>query len=228
VTALIRSLEEYEQIIERGLATFIEVGNALLTIRAEKLYLESHDSFADYCRQRWFLARPRAYELMQAAEVAGAVSEISDIAPPSRESHAAELAPLREDPAAMAAAWTEAVDRHDQPTAKQVREVVQERQAQDDRHDDDVLEEATPALTVRQRQVAEKAKERLHNLVSMQTGGGMGLREFRPIADKLVARSSKILSGEDVEDMLDSLDLGIAQARYLQRALRERTERGRP
>lgn len=121
------ALAECESVIERGLGTFVEVGAALLRIRNERLYRESHGTFEDYCRDRWALKRQRAYELMEAADVASVVSEISDT-PVLRESHAAELAPLRHEPDAMREAWTEAVEQHGpKPTAAQVREVVQER-----------------------------------------------------------------------------------------------------
>lgn len=142
--ALVRSLEEYEQVIERGLATFVDVGNALITIRDEKLYLESHDTFEDYCKQRWFLSRPRAYQLIDAAEVVGSVSTVvdaegeptspaGDVPAPKSERVARELAPLRDKPDALREAWDEAVERHgDQPTARQVREVVRERSGASD------------------------------------------------------------------------------------------------
>src|SRR5687767_13487946 len=90
-----RSLEELESVIERGLRTFVEVGSALLEIRDRRLYREQgHGRFEDYCRARWGLKRQRAYELMEAAGTVAAMSEISDIPVPHRESHAAALAPL--------------------------------------------------------------------------------------------------------------------------------------
>lgn len=123
-----QDLVRCEAIIERGLATFIEVGGALLHIRDHRLYRETHRTFEDYCWQRWNLKRPRAYELMEAAEVAGGMSEISDI-PVTRESHAAELASLRDEPEAMAEAWSDAHDATGgQPTAADVRDAVRRRQ----------------------------------------------------------------------------------------------------
>jgi phage N-6-adenine-methyltransferase len=120
-------LAECEAVIERGLATFVEVGQALARIRDDGLY-RAYGTFERYCAERWNLKRQRAYELMEAAETVSALSEISDIAPPAREAHAAQLAPLREEPEQMREAWTETVERHgDQPTAAQVREVVTER-----------------------------------------------------------------------------------------------------
>jgi hypothetical protein len=39
---------ELENVIERGLSTFVEVGNALLEIRDSKLYRETHPTFEAY------------------------------------------------------------------------------------------------------------------------------------------------------------------------------------
>jgi len=86
-------LEACETVIRRGLATFVEVGTALATIRDERLYRESHETFEDYCREAWNFGRQRAAALIEAAGIVNVVSEISDIRV-STESHAAALAPI--------------------------------------------------------------------------------------------------------------------------------------
>jgi hypothetical protein len=63
-------LHELEAIIERGKQTFIEVGEALLEIRAKRLYKATHDSFEDYLAERWGMTRQRSTQLIGAAEVA--------------------------------------------------------------------------------------------------------------------------------------------------------------
>lgn len=119
-------LAECERVIARGLQTFREVGTALAEIRDSRLYRETHATFEDYCRERWNLKRQRAYELMEAADV---VSEISDN-PPARESHAAELASLRDRPDEMRIIWREANERTEgNPTARVIREIREEREA---------------------------------------------------------------------------------------------------
>lgn len=95
-------LQTYEEVIERGLKTFYDVGNALLDIRDCRLYRQQYSTFEAYCEVRWQLKRPRAYELMDAAKVARNLSEISDIRP-ERESHAAPLVPL--EPEAQRLVW---------------------------------------------------------------------------------------------------------------------------
>lgn len=43
-----------------------------MTIRDNRLYRESHKTFETYCRERWNMSRPGAYQLIETAE-AGAV-----------------------------------------------------------------------------------------------------------------------------------------------------------
>ena len=75
----------YETVIERGLATFIEVGNALLAIRDRRLYRAEYGAFEEYCQERWGMSRPRAYQMMEAASVVENLSTIIDISPPANE-----------------------------------------------------------------------------------------------------------------------------------------------
>ncbi len=46
-----------EETIAGGLADFLRIGEALLTISHGKLYRATHRTFAEYCRQRWHLSR---------------------------------------------------------------------------------------------------------------------------------------------------------------------------
>lgn len=118
--------------LESGLSTFIRVGSALAAIRDSRLYRNTHSSFESYCADRWNLKRQRAYELIDAAAIAGNLSEISDIGA-VRESHLAPLASLT--PAEQREAWIESVETAprrpgDQPivTAGHVKRTVQRRQ----------------------------------------------------------------------------------------------------
>lgn len=89
-------LEECEQVIERGLTTFVEVGGALAAIRDGRLYRASHGTFEDYCRERWGFSKRRANQLVEAAEV---VAELGTIVPTdtsaiTNEGQARALAPV--------------------------------------------------------------------------------------------------------------------------------------
>lgn len=122
-----RRLDELELVIERGLATFVEVGQALMEIRDGRLYRDSHGTFEDYCRDRWNLSRPVAYRMIDSAQVAGVLSPMGDIQAPANERQARELAPLLGEPERLQEAWAEVVAEHPEPTAADIRDVVQRK-----------------------------------------------------------------------------------------------------
>lgn len=118
------ALASCEQRIERGLKTFIDVGQALAEIRDSRLYKGTHDTFEAYLEGRWGMSRAHAYRMISAAEV---VSPMGDIeAPPTNERQTRELAKVPE--AERADVWREATERTGgKPTAAAVREVAAER-----------------------------------------------------------------------------------------------------
>jgi hypothetical protein len=117
-----QALAEREAVIERGLATFVDVGTALAEIRDDRLYRASFPTFEDYCRGRWNLSRAHAYRMIDAA---AAVSPIGDMGLPlpANESQARELAHVpAEDRADV---WAQTVERtNGKPTAAAIRETV--------------------------------------------------------------------------------------------------------
>ena len=124
------TLAECEQVIERGLETFVEVGQALLVIREGRLYKDTHSSFDAYCRDRWGWSRDRADQLVSAAEVPTIVGTLG--APvPVNEGQARALAQLKDDPEAMAevmAQVTEAAEAAgSKVTAQQIKDAVAAR-----------------------------------------------------------------------------------------------------
>lgn len=118
-------LEEYEAIIERGLRTFREVGDALLHIRDRRLYRAHHSTFEAYCRKRWGMSRPRAYQMIEAAGVVGQLSTNVDILP-ANEAQARPLTRLL--PEQQAPAWQRAVETapNGKVTAAHVQRIVEE------------------------------------------------------------------------------------------------------
>lgn len=122
------TLAECEAVIERGMETFVEVGNALLTIRESKLYRATHATFDSYCRERWGWSRIRAHQLIDASKVVQEMGEtLTMVNKPTTERQARPLVELPK--AERADAWKEAVERSNgKPTAKVVQEVVRERQ----------------------------------------------------------------------------------------------------
>lgn len=127
VTVIPRSrLETLERVIEGGLQTFVDVGEALMEIRDERLYLESHRTFEAYLGDRWQMKQSRAYQMMDAARVVRALPGSTNVEV-RNEAVARELVPvMREDPVSLPAVMAEAEARAEggPVTAAVVREVV--------------------------------------------------------------------------------------------------------
>jgi hypothetical protein len=63
------SLTMCEQVIDRGLNTFYEVGRALMQIRDQRLYRQMYGTFEDYCQKRWQMGRRYVNQLIGASAV---------------------------------------------------------------------------------------------------------------------------------------------------------------
>jgi hypothetical protein len=112
-----------EAAIQRGVKTYVEVGNALDTIRKGRSYRESHKTFEAYCQERWKINRKRASQLIIAAGIAEKLSNsVGQI--PANERQARELA--KATPAARLRVWEEATagDDDDEPTAAELRDII--------------------------------------------------------------------------------------------------------
>lgn len=120
-------LNRHEATIQRGFDTFIEVGEALLAIRDKRLYRQEYGTFEEYCRQRWGMSRPRAYQLMDASEAVRGLSTIVDKLP-ATESQARPLTKL-DTAEERQEAWQEAVEEAEaegrKVTAKDVERAVE-------------------------------------------------------------------------------------------------------
>jgi phage N-6-adenine-methyltransferase len=117
-------LLECERVIERGLNTFVEVGQALLEIRDSGLYKDGYSTFEGYCRERWGMQRAHAYRLMDSAEVVKNLSPIGDILPINIE-QTRPLAGL--SPELQRDIWQEAIETapNGKVTGVHVQEVVE-------------------------------------------------------------------------------------------------------
>jgi hypothetical protein len=123
------ALAAAERTIQRGLKTFIEVGEALLEIRDRRLYRDTHPTFEDYLADRWGISKRHGNRLIQSAEVARIVGPIGPI--PATESQARELAPLLPDPDSLRDVWTRVMAQTGRPTAAAIRAVREEVTAPD-------------------------------------------------------------------------------------------------
>jgi hypothetical protein len=71
-----KELKRLETIIDAGLRTFLEVGQALLQIRDQRLYRETTTSFDDYCRERWGMSKTHANRLIASATTVQALGDV--------------------------------------------------------------------------------------------------------------------------------------------------------
>jgi hypothetical protein len=119
-------LKELETIIENGLQTFVEVGEALAIIRDGELYKEDYDTFESYCRERWGMGRTFAFYQIKASGVVGNLNVHNCERLPQTESQARPLTQL--EPEQQQQAWYEAINQSNgrQPTAKVVERIVKE------------------------------------------------------------------------------------------------------
>ncbi len=126
------TLASCEAVIDRGMGTFVEVGEALATIRDCDLYREAgFATFADYCKSRYAISLPYAYRMIAASGIVrddlSPIGDNGNGALPKTESVARPLS-LLETPEERTEAWKETVELHgDAPTAADVREVVSRR-----------------------------------------------------------------------------------------------------
>lgn len=82
-------LADLEGRIEQGLASFIEVGEALSAIRDARLYRTTHGTFENYCAEKWGMSKRHCDRLISSAEV---VQSLGPIGPKiESESQAREL-----------------------------------------------------------------------------------------------------------------------------------------
>lgn len=121
-----QKLARCEKIIDRGMATFVEVGQALQAIRDERLYRDTHKTFAAYLKSRWNLSKSRAYQLIDASEAAENVQHVGQ-KPNARQ--AAELSKAPEE--LQSEVWDRVVEDHgEEVTAAKVADAVAEASAE--------------------------------------------------------------------------------------------------
>jgi hypothetical protein len=108
-----RSLPQLEAVVDRGLATFFEVGHALQEIRVRRLYQRAgYATFAEYAEKRFGLGRTHAYRQIDAALVVDALSPFGDTLP-ANEAQARALKPLLVEPPRLARVWQQALAEND-------------------------------------------------------------------------------------------------------------------
>lgn len=129
---------QFDRVVRRGLATFIEVGDALAKIRDRELWRAGrHSSWAAYCQAVGGLTKIHANRLIKGSEVVSNIAEVKptgftypDVTPRSEW----QIRPLHRLPNAeqQGIAWYRAVElANGQPTEKLISDVVAELMADD-------------------------------------------------------------------------------------------------
>ena len=119
-------------VVSKGMATFVDVGRALMEIRNRKLYRKDYKTFEDYVEQRHELSERRAYYLMDASEVVDDLKKLNNCSEtqpilPSNEGQCRELicVPSENRPGV----WESVLDHHEESgesiTAKLIRKFTE-------------------------------------------------------------------------------------------------------
>jgi len=118
-------LDELEAVITKNMGGFLAVAYALREIREKELFRTTHKLFGLYIKDMWEMARCRAYQLIDAANVADLVKQIQLSAIPDKnnlstngrqipwvpenERQARALVKFKDDPKAIKNIFTEAI-----------------------------------------------------------------------------------------------------------------------
>ena len=128
-------LSQCEAVIRQGLDTFVQVGQALETIKTKRLYRLDYATFEEYCQVKWDFGRRRANQLISAKQVYNNLllaqeeqldNKMGTIVPilPTNENQVAPLTNL--PPVQQTQAWVSAVKQSGDkpPTGKAVTEAA--------------------------------------------------------------------------------------------------------
>ena len=135
-SAEVEHLNKLEAIVQRGLDTDLELGNALAEISDASLYRAAHQTFEAYLRDRWGIRRSPDHQLSQTAATADKPSTDLSLSAPPTEREERPLAVVRDEgPDWLISVWEQA--RHlfgdDGATAVDIRITVHRRKQRADR-----------------------------------------------------------------------------------------------
>jgi hypothetical protein len=119
-------LARLEVVIERGMQSFVEVGNALLEVNDRRLYREQFSTFQEYCQSKWNMTARRAYQLCEAAEVVKQLPENVNHGSQINERQVRELAKVEPDKRVTVIQAAKAISQDDglDMTARDIRKIA--------------------------------------------------------------------------------------------------------
>lgn len=80
-------------VVNRGLSNFLQVGNALIAIKTENLFRETHGDFDSFCRDTFGLGRSTCDQLVRSTQTAQLLID-NDLPPPASAAIARQLVSL--------------------------------------------------------------------------------------------------------------------------------------
>lgn len=170
-----KELTRLEDIIRGGLRSFVDVGDALTSIRDNRMYRETHATFENYCQEKWDMQRRYANRLIGAAEVMGTLGPTGPNVPECER----QVRPLTKlPPDEQVAAWNEAVEAspNGKPTSAIVEQIVATRLPKTNvpevTEDEEAPAHAPPALS-RGEQEAAEIVGLFHERLARVTDGGV-------------------------------------------------------
>lgn len=116
---------ECDAIIRRGTNFFLEMGQALMTVRDRQLYRTTHTTFDEYCEAAYGFTLRHAQRLIDSTRVVDQLKAISgpaghEIYLPANEAQTRQLVPLLDSPDELVKVWLD-VTAKGKPTAAALR-----------------------------------------------------------------------------------------------------------
>lgn len=138
-----------------------------------------YTSWHAYCDAEFGISQAHSYRLLHAGRALSVIQLDNQLPRPSSESQARELAPLLRAPEILRETWHEAVEKYGDPTALQVRGLVERRRAPAASPDPEALEARQRLLLINELDQAVTALEGMPGLAvaaanRILLGGGPG------------------------------------------------------
>jgi hypothetical protein len=215
-----------EQTIERGLNSFVEVGEALSRVRDMRLYRDEYGTFEEYAERKWTLTRGHAYNLMSAAEQVSAIAGIAPESPkPANLGQARVLSGLPAEAAAevMRKAHADTDGKVTAKAIKQARDMLTVASVvgpPDPRKTGKPTVIEPPVRADGRRQAGSRSRSKhadvIERLTTSLDGLAMAAREITAL-DESVTKQEAIRLTDDLSKQIEALN-------KLNRLLKERTK----
>jgi len=115
-------LKNCELVIQTGLETFYQVGQALLEIQESKLYRQEFNTFDEYLQGRWNISNVQGYRLINSANVIDNLKKLPIGNFPTNENQTRYLAQLDSD--LQGYVWGNIINTFEAVTGKIVEQEV--------------------------------------------------------------------------------------------------------